>query len=1677
MRLRHIDRTATIAWSPGHHQPLIALGTVAGALDASFSTSTELEICDLNLTETCSLKPGAKAESRSKLRRLGVVSGNARFNRIAWGHLPNDASKPYGILAGGMENGDLDLWNPKIIIDATTTPAEPDSGLIMRNSTHSGPVRGLDFNPLQLNLLATGATDGEIFVWDLMNPTKPYSPGARSQKIEDVTCLSWNRQVAHILASASNNGYTVIWDLRNRKELIQLANPNGRRTVTGLAWNPDAPTQIVTTTDDDMSPTIMVWDLRNARAPEKQLVGHTKGILSLSWCPKDSDLLLSCGKDNRTMVWNTTTGTPIGDLQISSNWAFDVQWCPRNPDLVGVASFDGRVAVHSLQGTSNAADEEEAAAKEAKRREQQAAAAASDDPFGMFTGIENQDTVEDTTKFVLPHPPKWLRRPVGAIWGFGGKLVTFSSHKVPTASQQQGQQQPGQHQGGEEHRRPVTIRTVHTEPTLSSRIETLSRVMNSEAPEPFIEFCRKRIQTCLAKASSPNASTTAKKEARMWQLLEILFEKKSRDKVVEFLGFKKGEVEGLVAADGAATDTGISGALDKVLKSLNVERKDFDAALPPMVESDATPADGAEATPVADAPAVNGIESSGIEESFTTGGWDVNEFSNEHVEAKIEEQKKGKPATAAQQTTSSTAPAAPFSLYPKSSLLSKKYTSGSSLLSSTTSSLLSSTASSTSSTDAQVDALITRSILLGSFETAVKLCLFSNRLSDALVLAVAGGDDLLDRTRREWFNRTKGTKSYARLLEGIAGKDLKDVVENAELEGVDGLFGEGATVADVASGKGGWKDVLALVCTFADEKDFGGLVGVLGKRLEGSYVSTSKSTATTTSGTSTPSAAASALAAKLGKTSLTSTTSSLNDSEKLYAACLCYLVSGDLANAVKIWETYQREEEKDLLVKGVPTAGSHDDHAATTTKGASKYTCRALALQSLMEKVTIFRRAIQFVDSDLTATPAEGAGKDLFKLSKLYDQYVEYASVCADQGRVDVAWRVLELVPVAYKVPIAALSASKKSETGEAQQTAGEGDVASRLRDRIYWNAGLRASGYPQPQFPFKYTDIAHAAPVAAEPAAPVSGYHTGYGNVYGQQPTSTATGGYPQYGTKTAQPYSTNTAATSGYGGYNANANAAAGAYGSTASTTNAYPYGGAQQTTQTPMRYGTNASSAASTAASTPAYGTGANSQYGGYAQNTGYGAVSTAAAAGGYGLSSYGQHGHRGSMSATGTGVSPIPPPPAPVMGSDVRSAQGYAQSSMTAYNDPPMSPHSMNKMLPKPSTAYQPQPTPSQTLPPPPPVSGFQSHPQASQQTSQTQQGGAMWQNRTASQQQPLQPPTPTQATPQQMLPPPPTGGFQRGTSATGGATSAVPPSPLTAPMSRQMTNTPPPLAPSQQANPAYGGAQGVQAYGAQPGQQQQPPRASTPQQGGQVNGVPPAGKEQAGGDKYPPGDRSHIPAAHKPIFEGLTKLANTVKEIVASEPQQRRMFEDCEKRLNLLFDQLNNGTVKPEVATKLLELAAALQKTDYTAATKSQMEIMTTHFDVTGLWIVAVKRLINMAERGIAPPTPTPGSATPPPPPQAGGGMYGGLPPPPMGGMGAMRPPPPPMGGMGGMGGMPPPPPMGGGMGQMSMPPPPPANMMSSGLPPPPQGPPQGYGAQQYQQQQYMQGQNPYGGRY
>uniref|UniRef100_A0A8C6T8C0 Protein transport protein Sec31A n=1 Tax=Neogobius melanostomus TaxID=47308 RepID=A0A8C6T8C0_9GOBI len=483
MRLKEIQRTAHQAWSPAVHHPIhLALGTSAQQLDASFNTTAALEIFELDF-----------ADPSMDMELKGSINTTNRLHSLVWVNFGLGENGSVGRLVAGAENGTVTVYKPESIIgsDPDSAPDSAADAVVGQSDKHTGPVRALDFNPFQNNLLASGANDSEIYIWDLNNFNSPMTPGAKSQPAEDVSVISWNRQVQHILASASPSGKAVVWDLRKNEPIIKISDHSNRMHCSGMLWHPDVATQLVLASEDDRLPVIQMWDLRFATSPLKVLENHTRGILSISWSQADPELLLSSAKDNRILCWNPNTGEVIYELPTTNQWCFDVQWCPRNPALLSTASFDGRITVYSVMGGSLAPQQHGTVDKISSSFD-------SMDPFG---------TGQMLPPLQVPQPQaQWIRRPVGASFGFGGKLVTFESPK-----------------------QQVHLSQVTTETEFLQRSRELQTALQTGA---FNHYCQGKIQT---------AKTDAEQD--IWKFLLVNFEDEARIKFLRLLGFNKDDLE------------------------------------------------------------------------------------------------------------------------------------------------------------------------------------------------------------------------------------------------------------------------------------------------------------------------------------------------------------------------------------------------------------------------------------------------------------------------------------------------------------------------------------------------------------------------------------------------------------------------------------------------------------------------------------------------------------------------------------------------------------------------------------------------------------------------------------------------------------------------------------------------------------------------------------------------------------------------------------------------------------------------------------------------------------------------------------------------------------------------------------------------------------------------------
>ncbi|XP_017344929.1 protein transport protein Sec31A isoform X9 [Ictalurus punctatus] len=710
MKLKEINRTAIPAWSPAQQHPIyLAAGTSAQQLDATFSTNALLEIFELDLVEPA-----------LAMKSCGAFSSPHRYHKLVWGpHGVNDQGLLSGVLIAGGETGNIILYDPAKII------AGDSEVVITESDKHTGPVRALDVNSFQTNLVVSGGNESEIYIWDLNSFSTPMTPGPKSQPLEDISCVAWNCQVQHILASASPSGRASIWDLRKNDLIIKVSDHSNRMHCSGLAWNPEVATQLVLASEDDRMPVIQMWDLRFATSPLKVLENHTRGVLAIAWSLADPELLLSCGKDNRILCWNPNTAEVLYELP-SSQWCFDIQWCPRNPALLSAASFDGRISICSIMGGNNDA-------VNSAQADQVSSSFANMDPFGTGQTLPPlqlpQTSSANSTVIPLKKPPKWIRRPVGASFAFGGKLVSLENIK-PTPQQPQ---HPLAH--------VVHVSQVVTDTDFLDRSNQLQATLTAGS---FVEFCQRKIEVAQNEF-----------EKTIWAFLKVHFEDDARGKYLELLGYKKEELALKIASA--------------------LERKDL--------KSD----EG------------NEVEENG---DITAEDAPAAEESPELAEIPVAEEK-------------------PVPQIPSNIKVNQ-----------------------------DVDRLITQALIIGDFEAAVSLCLHDDRMADAIILAIAGGPELLEKTQKKYL--TKSQSKIGKLISAVVMRDWLNILETCDLQN--------------------WKEALAAVITYAKPEEFSSLCGLLGSRLEAA-----------------------------------------EDSALQAEACLCYICAGSVEQLVSCWSKAQDSSSPLLL--------------------------------------------------------------------------------------------------------------------------------------------------------------------------------------------------------------------------------------------------------------------------------------------------------------------------------------------------------------------------------------------------------------------------------------------------------------------------------------------------------------------------------------------------------------------------------------------------------------------------------------------------------------------------------------------------------------------------------------------------------------------------------------------
>lgn len=486
-----------------------------------------------------------------------------------------------------------------------------------------------------------------------------------------------------------------------------------------------------------------------------------------------------------------------------TNWTFQTCWNPHNPNLLATASFDGKIGVHSIQNTNP--DVHQTPGSQAQT--------VDDEDF--FNKAQSQP---QGTSFTLKKAPRWLERPCGASFGFGGKVLSFGTASNSVSPRNS----------------TLRISTFSIDAGVSTSVNAFENAL------------KKKDLRGICEAKIVEATLDAEKAD--WRVIETLTSKNPRKILVEYLGFSNVADE---AADGLVT------------LASNGESKEED-----MLPNASTTINSNRLSAFFDS---NADEDSFLSDLAATKGAKTNN---------------------------------PFQIYAGS--------------------------------ESESDRRITHALLLGQFDKALDVCLQEDRLSDAFMVAICGGQACIDKAQKAYFNRKAERPNYLRLLASVVGKNLWDVVYNAELSG--------------------WKEVMAIICTYASVEEFPDLCEALGDRLDEQM--------------------------KIDR----------EDPNLQKNASFCYLAGSKLEKVVTIW---------------IAELDKHEEAGLGASSSESSFSIHARSLQNFIEKVTVFREVTHFQDGDRKATSG-------WKLMALYDKYVEYADIVASHGQLLTAEKYLKLLPEKY---------------------------------------------------------------------------------------------------------------------------------------------------------------------------------------------------------------------------------------------------------------------------------------------------------------------------------------------------------------------------------------------------------------------------------------------------------------------------------------------------------------------------------------------------------------------------------------------------------------------------------------------------------------------------------------
>lgn len=125
-------------------------------------------------------------------------------------------------------------------------------------SHHQGSVEDIQFSPTQEDVFASCSTDGTVQLIDMREKNNYKKSAIKIQAHDcDVNVISWNSKMANLIASGADDGSVKVWDLRYVTEPAITNVKWHQSAITSIQWQPHDEWTLAASSADNR---VSIWD-------------------------------------------------------------------------------------------------------------------------------------------------------------------------------------------------------------------------------------------------------------------------------------------------------------------------------------------------------------------------------------------------------------------------------------------------------------------------------------------------------------------------------------------------------------------------------------------------------------------------------------------------------------------------------------------------------------------------------------------------------------------------------------------------------------------------------------------------------------------------------------------------------------------------------------------------------------------------------------------------------------------------------------------------------------------------------------------------------------------------------------------------------------------------------------------------------------------------------------------------------------------------------------------------------------------------------------------------------------------------------------------------------------------------------------------------------------------------